>query len=247
MNWFQCPASKSKSMIEAKAVIGDAGLWQIACLFEEAQVQDIWELSVELIAGWIKIKRDRAQKILPFAQKMFDESRKIFRETSEILSKSQEILSKSEDFTLSNPRGSIKDKSNYLDLSNLGDLSSSTHVEENIIATKKIEPEPLKPNKKATTVPEDFQVTEQMELWATENSITAEEIKQETPNFLDHHTAKGSRFLCWVAAWRTWMRNSKKFNRPKLVPMTKPRQIGSNIPGNQIVPACERNPERRKL
>jgi hypothetical protein len=32
--------------------------------------------------------------------------------------------------------------------------------------------------------------------------------------FLDHHTAKGSTFKDWDAAWRTWCRNAKKWARP---------------------------------
>lgn len=30
----------------------------------------------------------------------------------------------------------------------------------------------------------------------------------ETEKFLDHHRAKGSKFLDWEAAWRNWMRRA---------------------------------------
>lgn len=36
-------------------------------------------------------------------------------------------------------------------------------------------------------------------------------ITAETESFLDHHTAKGTLFSDWSAAWRTWIRNAVKF------------------------------------
>ena len=35
--------------------------------------------------------------------------------------------------------------------------------------------------------------------------------KAELPKFADHHTAKGSRFKDWQAAFRTWLRNAAKY------------------------------------
>lgn len=37
-------------------------------------------------------------------------------------------------------------------------------------------------------------------------------------HFKDHHTAKGSRFVDWVAAWRTWLANSGRFGGVPLPP-----------------------------
>lgn len=36
---------------------------------------------------------------------------------------------------------------------------------------------------------------------------------REAAAFRDHHSAKGSRFVDWNAAFRTWLRNAVKFNR----------------------------------
>lgn len=36
---------------------------------------------------------------------------------------------------------------------------------------------------------------------------------REQASFSDHHRAKGSRFVDWHAAFRTWLRNAVKFNR----------------------------------
>lgn len=116
MRYFRFLNPKSKALIEAKTILGDAGLWQIACLAAEAQEQDIWELDVQTIVGWIKVKRDRAERILPFAQKILDETQEMLGKSKKISGKSQkisenteQIVSKSEDFTPSNPHGSTRD------------------------------------------------------------------------------------------------------------------------------------------
>ena len=38
-------------------------------------------------------------------------------------------------------------------------------------------------------------------------------ISEELDAFKDHHTANGSTFIDWQAAFRTWLRNSQKFKR----------------------------------
>lgn len=59
--------------------------------------------------------------------------------------------------------------------------------------------------------PATFEVTPDLQQWARENEVTVN-LFDETEQFLDHHRAKGTTNLDWVAAWRTWMRNSKKFS-----------------------------------
>ena len=46
----------------------------------------------------------------------------------------------------------------------------------------------------------------------------------EFAKFLDHHRAKGSLFVDWAAAWRTWQRNAATFAR------------GSRAPGRTVQP-----------
>jgi len=40
-------------------------------------------------------------------------------------------------------------------------------------------------------------------------------LEQQVAQFTDHHTAKGSKFLDWDAALRTWLRNSQRFSAGK--------------------------------
>lgn len=59
-------------------------------------------------------------------------------------------------------------------------------------------------------IPTPFEVTEAMFLWAQQlrpQPLTPDLVQQQTEQFIDYHLARGSRFLDWKAAWRTWMRN----------------------------------------
>lgn len=67
------------------------------------------------------------------------------------------------------------------------------------------------PKKRRTTLPEDFEVTDQMAEWAVQRGIQPDRLRSETEKFADHHRAKGSTFIDWIAAWRTWMRNAVEF------------------------------------
>lgn len=72
----------------------------------------------------------------------------------------------------------------------------------------------LSKKKTLISLPDDFTLSDKMREWAAENTPSAN-IELETENFLDHHAAKGSKFADWTAAWRTWMRNTKKFGGGK--------------------------------
>jgi uncharacterized protein YdaU (DUF1376 family) len=67
--------------------------------------------------------------------------------------------------------------------------------------------------KRETSVPDKFEVTPEMFSWATEQGLPEMRIKPETENFLDRCRAKDIKYLNWVAAWRTWVRNAVKFTK----------------------------------
>lgn len=46
-------------------------------------------------------------------------------------------------------------------------------------------------------------------------------------SMIDHHSSKGSRFLDWAAAFRTWKRNDEKFNISKPAFKSKEPEVGS--------------------
>lgn len=67
--------------------------------------------------------------------------------------------------------------------------------------------------KRASALPADFAVTDEMRKWATENGLTAPD--DLIDSFRDYHLAKGSTYKDWWAAFRTWIRNDKRFNAPR--------------------------------
>jgi len=70
---------------------------------------------------------------------------------------------------------------------------------------------PIVARKRATQAPETFVIGEKLEEWLGEQGLTTTSVAEEVHHFLDYHKAKGSTFLDWDAAFRTWVRNSKKF------------------------------------
>jgi hypothetical protein len=51
-----------------------------------------------------------------------------------------------------------------------------------------------------------------MRKWAATNGVTVN-LETETEAMLDHHRRHGNLWVDWIATWRTWMRNSVKFEK----------------------------------
>ena len=66
--------------------------------------------------------------------------------------------------------------------------------------------------KRAQQMPKDWTPNEQHRALAASIGVNLE---QQVAQFTDHHTAKGSRFIDWDAALRTWLRNSQRFSAGK--------------------------------
>ena len=91
-----------------------------------------------------------------------------------------------------------KQKDKQIDKQKIGSSSSSSSS----ISFKK---------KSKIGYPLDFTVSETMINLAREKGWP--DPNSEIEAFKDHHVAKDSRFLDWGAAFRTWLRNAKKFSR----------------------------------
>ena len=92
-----------------------------------------------------------------------------------------------------------------IDLANLpngvGESAASDTDSKHILKTKKT-------TGKACVLPSDFEVD------ATGKALSAElgiDHMVELAVFTDHHTANGSTFMDWQAAFRTWTRNAARF------------------------------------
>lgn len=63
-------------------------------------------------------------------------------------------------------------------------------------------------------LPEPFELTEAGEQFALAGGLT--DVRLIFGAFKDHHRAKGSKFVDWQAAWRTWCRNEHKFRSERV-------------------------------
>jgi hypothetical protein len=66
------------------------------------------------------------------------------------------------------------------------------------------------PKVRASIFPDGFEPDERAQSLATSYGLNPH---KELAAFRDHHTAKGSVFKDWQAAFRNWLRNSLKFNQ----------------------------------
>lgn len=66
-----------------------------------------------------------------------------------------------------------------------------------------------------TALPADFAVDAAGAQYATERGFGPAEVARMSERFRNHHTAKGSTFADWRAAWRTWVTNQVEFNRER--------------------------------
>ena len=60
-------------------------------------------------------------------------------------------------------------------------------------------------------LPTEFQPSKAIMSWASEKNLP--DPATEFDAFRDYHASRGSQFIDWDAAFRTWLRNAKKFNR----------------------------------
>jgi hypothetical protein len=70
---------------------------------------------------------------------------------------------------------------------------------------------PLKSrSKRATSVPNDFEITDDMRIWASQAGFTniGDLLVAETEKFLDYYRSRGQLMKDWVAAWRNWIRRA---------------------------------------
>lgn len=83
--------------------------------------------------------------------------------------------------------------------------------------TQKNTTPPVSPSGRKTRIPEGFQPDRQLTEWTRENAPDIDP-RREWDKFVDHHTAKGSTFVDWNAAWRTWARNAQQWTEERRQP-----------------------------
>ena len=98
-----------------------------------------------------------------------------------------------------------------------GDARVGTRVTNRTI-TSELEPNNYidKKAKRATSISEPFALADTV-VDALRKKHPSLDIGEQIDAFVDFHTAKGSVFKDWNAAFRTWCRNAVKFDKPKTV------------------------------
>jgi len=69
--------------------------------------------------------------------------------------------------------------------------------------------------KKSSTIPVNWVLSDKNIDDAIKMGFSQSQYYENGDQFKDYHISKGSSFKCWDAAWRTWLRNSLKFNSNK--------------------------------
>ena len=88
------------------------------------------------------------------------------------------------------------------------DLTRTTELEPDNYIEKK--------SKKATSIPDRFALSDSLRE-AMMGRHPSLDLDEQVDAFVDFHTAKGSVFKSWDAAFRTWCRNAVKFAEPRTV------------------------------
>lgn len=66
-----------------------------------------------------------------------------------------------------------------------------------------------------TPCPKEIEITDEMYDWANGKGLTDEQVAHESEAMISYHTAKGSEWVNWQAAWKTWMLNAVKFAKAR--------------------------------
>lgn len=76
---------------------------------------------------------------------------------------------------------------------------------------------PESKSQRAREVPIDpaWQPNENDAAYAAERGFDQRQIAELRESFVDHHLKKGTEWVDWSAAWRTWVRNEVKFNQQR--------------------------------
>ncbi len=227
-DWYKQLPDNHPAMIAAIDALG----WEGKGIMDKlaALLQDIgdFDLTEKILCRNFGFNTRKASRLVGILSDGFQKLREYFAKDSKVLKCFQKDSETSQSFIkldAQNPHGSTRD------------LEEKIREEKKEKETLRVSKKTIESKKSSDLPDEKFQITERLERWATEDGFSKQDIERETPNFVDYHRSKGSKFKDWEAAWRNWMRNSKTFSRARAAP--KPQQ-GSYLPGNQIVPGEQR-------
>jgi hypothetical protein len=75
---------------------------------------------------------------------------------------------------------------------------------------------------RATQVPEDWEPSDDLCGWASEQGFLSTEVHAQTVQFIRHHRSKGNTFKDIGMAWQNWMARSREYGPARASPNGKP-------------------------
>ena len=113
-------------------------------------------------------------------------------------------------------------------------LSSRSDKNDHLTITTELEPDNYieKKSKKATSISDPFALEDTV-VDALRKKHPSLDIGEQIDAFVDFHTAKGSVFKSWDAAFRTWCRNAVKFAEPRTVIHKQALKPAADGPGRR--------------
>jgi len=114
------------------------------------------------------------------------------------------------------------------------DLSFRSDKNDHLTRTTELEPDNYieKKSKKATSIPDRFALSDSLRE-AMMGRHPSLDLDEQVDAFVDFHTAKGSVFKSWDAAFRTWCRNAVKFAEPRTVIHKQALKPAADGPGKR--------------
>ena len=114
------------------------------------------------------------------------------------------------------------------------DLSFRSDKNDHLTRTTELEPDNYieKKSKKATSIPDRFALSDSLRE-AMMGRHPSLDLDEQVDAFVDFHTAKGSVFKSWDAAFRTWCRNAVKFAEPRTVIHKQALKPAADGPGRR--------------
>ena len=99
------------------------------------------------------------------------------------------------------------------------------------------------PAKQRRQLPEDFSLSENLTAFAAKLGLNSNRVNEVFAQFTDYHRSRGTRMLDWTAAWRTWVRNERKFQKQ---PFQKSVESASYTPPDRIQKLLQQAQDREK-
>lgn len=112
--------------------------------------------------------------------------------------------------------------------------SRGVDTDVHLTRTTELEPDNYieKKSKKATSIPDRFALSDSLRE-AMMGRHPSLDLDEQVDAFVDFHTAKGSVFKSWDAAFRTWCRNAVRFAEPRTVIHKQALKPAADGPGRR--------------